>query len=184
MDSTQETLKHRERVTYWITKYLELVKDYAGMTSDKYFIFEADMLTRARVHDESKLHPPEKEAFDNCTQQLKDIEYDSVEYRKALSNLHEAIYHHYSANRHHPEFFNSVFGGMEHEDLTEMLCDWIAATERHINGDIFESLRKNRTRFNIPPDLDEALWNTVGLLTGKTAFTNKLMLWDYKKIRR
>jgi hypothetical protein len=180
MDSTQETLNHRERVGYWIKKYIILVKEYAGMGFPQFFIFETGMLTRARVHDESKLHPPEKQAFDECTQQLKNVEYDSPEYRKTLSDLHEAIYHHYAHNRHHPEFFNNVFGGMEHEDLAEMLCDWIAATERHTNGDVFDSLAKNKERFNYPEGLNIALWNTAILLKGKSLYTGNPMLWNYK----
>ncbi len=36
--------------------------------------------------------------------------------------------------------------------LTEMLCDWIAATRRHSDGDIHGSITKNRDRFGYGPE--------------------------------
>jgi formylmethanofuran dehydrogenase subunit E len=46
-------------------------------------------------------------------------------------------------------------------DLIEMLADWKAASERHDDGDIQESMKKNKKRFNIPPALMQILQNTL-----------------------
>lgn len=51
--------------------------------------------------------------------------------------------------------------GMDLFDLMEMLCDWKAAGMRHDDGDIMESLRINKERFEIGPQLDAILRNTV-----------------------
>lgn len=46
-------------------------------------------------------------------------------------------------------------------DLLEMLCDWKAAGERHVNGSIENSLKVNRERFGIDDQLFRILENTV-----------------------
>jgi hypothetical protein len=46
-------------------------------------------------------------------------------------------------------------------DLVEMICDWMAATIRHADGDIDESIQINKERFNIPDVLVSILQNTV-----------------------
>lgn len=46
-------------------------------------------------------------------------------------------------------------------DLLEMLCDWLAATKRHADGDIQKSIEINRDRFNLSPQLVQIIRNTV-----------------------
>lgn len=46
-------------------------------------------------------------------------------------------------------------------DLIEMLCDWVAAVERHADGDIEKSLTINQERFHISPQLQQILKNTA-----------------------
>lgn len=55
----------------------------------------------------------------------------------------------------------SGVNGMDLLDVVEMLCDWKAAGMRHADGDILKSLKINRERFNIEPQLYEILVNTV-----------------------
>lgn len=50
--------------------------------------------------------------------------------------------------------------GMTLLDLVEMFCDWKAATERHADGSITKSIRINKDRFHITPQLTEILENT------------------------
>lgn len=51
--------------------------------------------------------------------------------------------------------------GMNLFDLLEMLIDWQCACKRHADGDIQESLRINRDRFALSPQLLQILANTV-----------------------
>ena len=45
--------------------------------------------------------------------------------------------------------------------LTEMLCDWIAATRRHADGDIHRSIDQNAERFGYGDELCRLLHDTV-----------------------
>jgi hypothetical protein len=116
---------------------------------------------RAQVHDASKLLPPEKEAFDEVTPQLRGLTYGSDEYKASVARLGPALDHHYFVNSHHPEHYPDGVKGMSLLDLLEMLCDWKAASERHADGDIARSLRINRERFGIDGQLAAILENTA-----------------------
>jgi len=124
-----------------------------------------ELILRARHHDQSKLHPPEKEVFDVETPKLRRKTYGSREYRVALESMEAALDHHYRLNRHHPEHFENGIDGMTLIDLLEMLCDWMAATKRHEDGDIWKSLEINAQRFDIGEQLLAILGNTVSALT-------------------
>ncbi len=116
---------------------------------------------RTRLHDESKLKPPEKEIFDEMTPLLKDCTYGSEEYQGFLARMKPALDHHYENNRHHPEHYICGVRSMTLIDLLEMLADWKAAGERHADGSMFKSLQHNRTRFDIPEELFRILCSTA-----------------------
>lgn len=120
-----------------------------------------ELAVRARLHDQSKLEEPEKSAFDSLTPLLKSLTYGSKEYEAARASLGDALRHHYQHNRHHPEHHPREVLDMNLVDLIEMLCDWRAASLRHDDGDIRQSLLVNRDRFNLPECLFDILCNTV-----------------------
>lgn len=67
-----------------------------------------ELLKRVVTHDRSKLAEPEWEMFARITETLNGLTYGSAEYeaqRKEM--LGQALGHHYSHNRHNPEFFES-----------------------------------------------------------------------------
>ena len=142
-DSTDDTLEHIEQVQ----KNLRVVRK--------------QLKFRSVWHDRSKLNPPEKEAFDEATPQLKGLTYGSDEYKAATAKLGEALKHHYAHNSHHPEHFENGIDGMSLLDVVEMLADWNAATMRHQDGDIHKSLEINRERFGISDQLYSILKNTL-----------------------
>lgn len=145
-DSRQDTLEHIIRVR-------ELL-----------YIAQNKLEARGFAHDLSKLQEPEKSVFDACVPKLKEMAYGSDEYKAALSELKPALDHHYAANSHHPEHYQTQVciicfaeypadyaanckqcgngqmsnepnvGGMSLLDVLEMLCDWKAATERMKGG--------------------------------------------------
>jgi hypothetical protein len=150
-DSTSDTLEHIRNV------------------SERLYHFGSQLALRAKLHDQSKLDTPEKEALDQFTPLLKGLTYGSQEYKDGLEKSGPAmdIYlkHHYANNRHHPEFHGEKgVAGMTLIDLVEMLCDWRAATERHATGNILRSLEINRERFKLSDQLYEILLNTVKAL--------------------
>lgn len=142
-DSKQDTLDHIARVD-------ELLRT-----------FSTAFIMRGRIHDDSKLGPIEKPLFDEFTPKLKDLTYGSDEYTQCLKDLKPALTHHYANNSHHPEHFKDGIRGMTLFDIVEMFCDWIAATERHGDGNIIKSLEINQKRFKFSNELKAIFYNTV-----------------------
>lgn len=128
-----------------------------------------DLQARAHKHDQSKLVSPEREVFDEYTPRLKDSTYGSDEYKSFLVGMGEGLKHHYEVNDHHPEHFEAEGAthgarGIEAMDLvqvTEMLCDWKAATMRHADGDLERSIRQNAERFGYGNEMKRLLLNTA-----------------------
>ena len=116
---------------------------------------------RKMYHDQSKLHEPEKIIFDEVTPKLKSLTYGSPEYKLALEKMGPALDHHYRGNRHHPEHFAKGIRGMTLVDLVEMFADWMAATQRHADGDAMKSIEHNEKRFETGPVLRAIFENTV-----------------------
>ena len=124
-----------------------------------------DLIKRAVEHDYSKFSPEEFDAFEEATPNLKNLVYGSEEYRASLRKIKPAIQHHYQVNRHHPEYFGEAgINGMTLIDLLEMVCDWIAATQRVKDGDIDKGLVINKERFHIDDQLFQIIKNTVDSL--------------------
>ena len=123
-----------------------------------------EMVSRGDAHDRSKLRDPEVAVFAEYTEILAGLTYGSEEYKQALAEMKPALKHHYANNRHHPEYHEDGIDGMDLFDLVEMMADWKAATLRHADGDIDESLRKNAKRFNMPPAIVRLLENTIPVL--------------------
>jgi hypothetical protein len=141
-DSKSDTLLHIKRVSQLLTEAA------------------AELIRRANVHDNSKLLSPEKELFDEFTPKLAGCTYGSDQYKEYLKELKVALDHHYAANSHHPEHYQSGVNGMDLFDLIEMFFDWKAASERHYDGNIYKSIAINKTRFALSDQLVSILENT------------------------
>jgi hypothetical protein len=140
---------------------------YEHISRVRLLMFKAvfELLERAHVHDASKLVEPELGMFDRYTPKLKETEYGSAEYQGYLESMQLGLKHHYLMNRHHPEFFGEEgIHGMNLLDLVEMLCDWMAATERTKDGDIRRSIEMNRERFGYGDEIAGLLLNTLEVL--------------------
>lgn len=124
-------------------------------------MFAIKLLERGMNHDRSKLESPEKEAFDEFTPKLKDMEYNSEEYKQALEDLKPALEHHYSVNTHHPQHFVNGIDGMNLLDIVEMFLDWRASSERQNSGNINKSIEINKERFQLSDQLANIFENTV-----------------------
>lgn len=147
-DSTHETLEHIENVQRKIFKVV------------------ADLMERAFSHDKSKLEEPEKPIYDLHTPSLRTLEYNSKEYKDVLVKMKVGIDHHYSVSRHHPQYFADGINGMNLVDLLEMVCDWKAAGERHVDKpiNILKSIEINAERFHMDDQLKQILLNTATYL--------------------
>lgn len=123
-----------------------------------------DLAERAANHDQSKLESPEVEVFDEFTPKLKTSTYGSAEYEGFREAMGEGLRHHYAANDHHPEHFENGIRDMNLMQMTEMLCDWLAAVKRHDDGDIRRSIEINAERFGYGDEIKRLLHNTVDTL--------------------
>jgi hypothetical protein len=142
-DSTADTLKHSQRVGELMVQTI------------------SELAERSTKHDRSKTQDPELETFNEMTPKLKDATYGSEEYKGFLVKMKPALDHHYAENRHHPEHFENGINDMTLVDLIEMLADWKAATERHDDGSLKNSLVIQKDRFSISPQLLKVLENTA-----------------------
>ena len=120
--------------------------------------YQAHLNTKFKTY-QSKLHSPEKEIFDEYTPKLATTTYGSEEYKTYLEEMKVALSHHYSKNRHHPEYHPNGIHDMNLVDLIEMLCDWKAATMRHNDGDIIKSIELNQKRFGYDDEIKQIMIN-------------------------
>lgn len=119
-----------------------------------------ELLNRAEIHDDSKFEPEELNIFAEA-KLLSDIEYGSQEYKENMQQIKPATEHHFSKNRHHPQYWPNGINDMNLVDLIELLADWKAATLRNKNGNLVKSIEINTEKYNISPQLKQILENTV-----------------------
>lgn len=145
-----ETRKHQQEVGRFMMRFAQAI------------------LERAAKHDASKLEEPERAIFIEYTPKLKGSTYGSDAYMAFLREMEVALDHHYSHNPHHPEYHLGEYPvqGMTLLDMVEMLCDWLAATKRHADGDIYKSININEKRFKMDGQVAQLLRNSVGMLEG------------------
>lgn len=142
-DSTADTLAHSRRVGELMAEAI------------------TELIGRSHRHDLSKTLPPEKATFDRVTPRLRSLTYGSADYKASLAEMGDALAHHYTENRHHPEHHADGVAGMTLMDLVEMLADWKTAGERHADGSLARSLRLQRERFDLSDQLHSVLINTA-----------------------
>lgn len=143
MDWQQDTKKHIELVGEFLCRVVE------------------ELIKRAVRHDITKLQEPEAAYFKEFTPKLQNSTYNSPEYKQFLKDMKPALDHHYKTYSHHPEHFENGVDDMSLIDLIEMICDWKAASLRHEDGDVLESIEKNISRFKLSPQLVSILKNTA-----------------------
>ena len=119
-----------------------------------------ELFLRAAVHDNSKFSPEEFELYDKVFPELQKYAYGSPELRAVYAQIKPALKHHFSVNRHHPEYHESGIKGMNLIDMLEMVCDWMAASRRSQTG-IDKGLEINKERYGIDDQLFEIIKNTV-----------------------
>lgn len=147
-DSTEDTKKH-----------IQDVRDRMGWVVE-------DLDFRAGHHDESKFDPEEKVHLDRMkflTDTEGQVAYGTSEYKARVAILGPMLEHHYANNDHHPEHFKEGIAGMNLMSLTEMFCDWAAASSAR-DPDATMNLTYSIEKYQIPPMLASILRNTADRL--------------------
>lgn len=134
---------------------------------------QIELMRRQFTHDRSKLVPPEQQMFEEVTQNLSELTYGSEAYEQQRQEMMgNALGHHYAHNRHHPEYFLEGIEGMNLFDVIEMFLDWMAATQRHTDGDINRSIEINKGRFGMSEQLVRIFQNTIPWVADEFANLN------------
>lgn len=104
-----------------LLRHKELIKDAAILIGKRLIEQGRPELGRAVIsrgfaHDNSKFFGIEWQYLHNGP----DVEPDDIK---------QAIKHHHTLNRHHPEFYENGIVDMSEEDIYEMACDFYARAE-------------------------------------------------------
>lgn len=119
------------------------------------------MIQRGDVHDQSKFLPIEKlplDAMQYVIENEGNAPYGSDEYKRRTAILKPMLSHHYSNNRHHPEYHENGIYGMNLMDICEMWADWAAAAER--GGEASVGLTFAANRYGMSDQLKVIFKNT------------------------
>jgi len=127
------------------------------------------LLRRALKHDMSKLVEPEASAFAYIEYDMEKLSYADEQYDDSVERLTKegALAHHYAVNDHHPEHFARGVEDMTIMQISEMICDWIAGSERQNDGNIRQSIEIACERHKIHGQLKKVIENTVIELLSK-----------------
>lgn len=153
LDTLKADKNHEAAGLRLIAEHIRNVQIYLGDVV-------SELYSRIIYHDITKYGDKELPLVVNKAK-LDTLPYMSDEYKAALESVQEAVQHHYRNNRHHPEFWKDGIRDMTLIDLMEMLADWKAASQSTAGGNILQSIKKNRERFGISPELEKILVNTV-----------------------
>ena len=119
------------------------------------------LIYRGIVHDLSKFSVFEIKGYSQTLPKLKGTTYGSDEYKELLSELKPILEHHYSHNRHHPEFYKNGVNDMALIDVVEMFIDWQVSCRKHADGDLTKSLSVNQKRFELSDQLTQIMRNSI-----------------------
>lgn len=128
-----------------------------------------ELFRRAAVHDNSKFSEEEYDAYESAFPGLQKYAYGTPEFKAELAKIQPAIEHHYAANDHHPEHFPDGIIGMNLIQVIEMVCDWIAASERSQTS-LYQGMELNRKRFQIDRQLIGVIAHTLTWLRGTSEY--------------
>lgn len=140
--------------------YIADLIDHKQRVAGYMHIIARDIMRRAIVHDNSKFTAEEADAYEKAFPDLQRYAYGSAEFNEVLATIKPALQHHYAVNDHHPEHFENGIEGMGLSELIEMLCDWLAASERS-QTPFYSGFERNKERFHIDNQLFTVLHNTV-----------------------
>ena len=106
------------------------------------------LIRRAILHDLSAYSHAESVCFRDWTEATQGLTYGTEEYRRAIKQFARDDQIHYSANRHHPEYWPAGINDMSPIDLIEMLCDWKAKGKTRQGIGNIKSISINSEKFN------------------------------------
>lgn len=156
----------------WLEFWTGYIQTQWGTTCHKARVFWhtlqfcAELLKRALLHDVSKYSWSESSHLARTIDRLSETTYGSDEYERLMSEVEKMLEHHYNYNDHHPEHHGNGVYDMTLPQFCEMVIDWYAATHRHDDGDIYESIEHNSEEYGIGPNLRNKLESMADFFEG------------------
>lgn len=128
-----------------------------------------EFMKRGRTHDNSKLKSPEKEAYEEMHEKLKNAKIGTPQYDDIMQG-NVAVGLHYKNNDHHPQHFEHGIFDMNLVQIMDMLTDWVAASDAK-RTNVVELLPTLMEQNGIPENYYMVFKNTleylVPMLTSK-----------------
>jgi hypothetical protein len=122
------------------------------------------LLKRAIKHDITKFSKEEFEYVYLLSVNDKNNKFGSKEYYDLVNSTISAKTAHFTRNRHHIEYHESITK-MNYIDILEMIADWCAATKRK-NGDIYCSVDINSKNYSIDKNIKDNIISTINEFIG------------------
>lgn len=119
--------------------HIRRVRDNISLMIMNYGNLKIQLEERAECHDQSKFMHPENVPYiwrtwlDHCIKTKKIIELNKDFNTRLDQAVRDAIFHHVTHNRHHPEWHPDP-DNMSKVDLIEMVCDWKAMSQEFNQG--------------------------------------------------
>lgn len=148
--------------------YIKDLVDHKRRVAGYMQVVANELFERAAIHDNSKFSEEEFEAYEEAFPGLQKYPYGSEEFKAELAKIQPAIEHHYATNDHHPEHFPDGVIGMNLIQIIEMVCDWVAASERSQTS-VYQGMELNRKRFGIDRQLIGVIAHTIVKLKEEAA---------------
>ena len=137
-EMAEDTIKHKKFVLeYCHIMAIQLMKNARVELATQ-------LLKRGCEHDNSKF---DREEFIRMSQILKSRKFFTNASTTLSDKEKEAIKHHWSHNRHHPEYFENS-DEMTELDILEMVCDWFARSLQYGTDFIPFVLERQENRFH------------------------------------
>lgn len=118
------------------------------------------LINRSLNHDNSKLQEPEFTWWNEMDKEPR-YPYGSEEYKDKTKRWKKVFKHHYSNNRHHPEFYEDGVNDMTLVDIVEMMCDWLGYKQNVSVTEAFNICDEQMKRYNISNELRQVIFNTL-----------------------
>lgn len=127
---------------------------------------EAELLERAKVHDQSKYSDEEWLPYVWHTESHRCRQSGELFHLPdgMKERIRGAIQHHFSSNRHHPGFHREI-NDMTEVDLIEMVCDWTAMAIE-MGGDSARAWADKKVGSHYPfnKEKQKFIYDVIGLL--------------------
>lgn len=144
--------------------YVKETKEHKDLVKINCDLIADAIKERGIHHDDSKLQDPELSFRVKFEFPYPGAPFGSKEYDENIKALEPGLKTHYKENLHHPEHFENGIRGMTLIDIVEMLCDWVAASNRKSGSPMEESVEFLADKYSFSEDLKDIFLNTIQYL--------------------